>query len=140
MSVRRSVTRGSVRAMALGEFDDVVTTGSEVRALYRMPIDVVVQKKLPSRDQHARAGIEWAPLCSRVPPLLTESATSRPGVVRRSELWDPQTEPDRSALPSLGCIVRDQNAARAEPVHDDHGHQRRLRRTSLLSSSRTLSS
>jgi len=29
---------------------------------------------------------------------------------RRSELWNPQTWPDRSALPSLGCIVRDQIA------------------------------
>jgi PPOX class probable FMN-dependent enzyme len=27
---------------------------------------------------------------------------------RRSELWNPQTWPDRSTLPSLGCIVRDQ--------------------------------
>ena len=27
---------------------------------------------------------------------------------RRSELWNPQTWPDRSTLPSLGCIARDQ--------------------------------
>ena len=27
---------------------------------------------------------------------------------RRSELWKPQTWPDRSALPSLGCIIGDQ--------------------------------
>ncbi len=30
---------------------------------------------------------------------------------RRSEIWDPQTWPDRSALPSLGCIIRDQLAS-----------------------------
>ena len=29
---------------------------------------------------------------------------------RRSELWNPQTWPDRSTLPSLGCIARDQIA------------------------------
>jgi PPOX class probable FMN-dependent enzyme len=27
---------------------------------------------------------------------------------RRSELWNPQTWPDRAAMPTLGCIVRDQ--------------------------------
>jgi PPOX class probable FMN-dependent enzyme len=27
---------------------------------------------------------------------------------RRSELWDPQSWPDRDSLPTLGCIVRDQ--------------------------------
>jgi PPOX class probable FMN-dependent enzyme len=27
---------------------------------------------------------------------------------RRSALWNPQTWPDRSTLPSLGCIIRDQ--------------------------------
>lgn len=27
---------------------------------------------------------------------------------RRSELWQPATWPDRGALPSLGCIIRDQ--------------------------------
>ena len=30
---------------------------------------------------------------------------------RRSEIWDPQTWPDRAALPSLGCIIRDQFAS-----------------------------
>jgi uncharacterized protein len=30
---------------------------------------------------------------------------------RRSELWHAQTWPDRSTLPSLGCILRDQIAA-----------------------------
>jgi uncharacterized protein len=33
---------------------------------------------------------------------------------RRSELWNPQTWPDRSTLPSLGCIVRDQIATLRE--------------------------
>ncbi len=28
--------------------------------------------------------------------------------LRRSELWDPQSWPDRDSLPTLGCIVRDQ--------------------------------
>ncbi len=27
---------------------------------------------------------------------------------RRSQLWDPQTWPDRATLPTLGCILRDQ--------------------------------
>ena len=27
---------------------------------------------------------------------------------RRSELWSPQTWPDRASLPTLGCILRDQ--------------------------------
>jgi PPOX class probable FMN-dependent enzyme len=27
---------------------------------------------------------------------------------RRSDLWNPQTWPDRSTLPTLGCIIRDQ--------------------------------
>jgi uncharacterized protein len=27
---------------------------------------------------------------------------------RRSGLWDPQTWPDQSTLPTLGCIIRDQ--------------------------------
>ena len=30
---------------------------------------------------------------------------------RRSELWDPQSWPDRSTLPTLGCIIRDQISA-----------------------------
>jgi PPOX class probable FMN-dependent enzyme len=33
---------------------------------------------------------------------------------RRSELWRPQTWPDRATLPSLGCILRDQIAALPE--------------------------
>ncbi len=33
---------------------------------------------------------------------------------RRSELWDPQSWPDRSTLPSLGCIIRDQIATLRE--------------------------
>ncbi len=33
---------------------------------------------------------------------------------RRSDLWNPQTWPDRSALPSLGCIIRDQIATLRE--------------------------
>jgi len=33
---------------------------------------------------------------------------------RRSELWNPQTWPDRSTLPSLGCIIRDQIATLRE--------------------------
>lgn len=33
---------------------------------------------------------------------------------RRSELWQPQTWPDRSTLPTLGCIIRDQIPALQE--------------------------
>ncbi|MBI4883434.1 MAG: pyridoxamine 5'-phosphate oxidase family protein [Actinobacteria bacterium] len=33
---------------------------------------------------------------------------------RRSELWNPQTWPDRSTLPSAGCIARDQFSALAD--------------------------
>ncbi len=33
---------------------------------------------------------------------------------RRSELWNPQTWPDRSTLPSLGCIIGDQVATLRE--------------------------
>ena len=33
---------------------------------------------------------------------------------RRSEIWDPQTWPDRTELPSLGCIIRDQFASIAD--------------------------
>ena len=33
---------------------------------------------------------------------------------RRSELWNPQTWPDRSTLPTLGCIIRDQIPALRE--------------------------
>jgi PPOX class probable FMN-dependent enzyme len=33
---------------------------------------------------------------------------------RRSELWQPATWPDRSALPSYGCIIRDQAAGFAD--------------------------
>ena len=33
---------------------------------------------------------------------------------RRGELWNPQTWPDRSTLPSLGCIARDQIATLRE--------------------------
>jgi uncharacterized protein len=36
---------------------------------------------------------------------------------RRSELWNPDTWPDRSTLPTLGCIIRDQiPALREVPV------------------------
>jgi hypothetical protein len=33
---------------------------------------------------------------------------------RRSELWQPSTWPDRSSLPTFGCIIRDQAAAFAD--------------------------
>jgi uncharacterized protein len=38
--------------------------------------------------------------------------------LRRSELWNPQTWPDRSTLPSLGCIIHDQIATLREVPAD----------------------
>ena len=37
---------------------------------------------------------------------------------RRSELWNPQTWPDRTTLPTLGCIVRDQIPALRDVAAD----------------------
>lgn len=46
----------------MGEpFDDVITTEAELRALYRMPGELVVQKVLASLDGHARTFIGAAP-------------------------------------------------------------------------------
>jgi PPOX class probable FMN-dependent enzyme len=185
-------------------FDRVITTESELRDVYRMPGDVVVQKVLGRLDQHARTFIDAAPFVLvgtaspdgtadvspkggpagfvvvldderlAIPDLsgnnLLDSITNIvhgsgigllflvPGVdetlrvnghacittdpsvldvcavkdrrpkaaigvtvtqqymhcakaFRRSELWNPQTWPDRATLPSLGCIMRDQIAA-----------------------------
>jgi PPOX class probable FMN-dependent enzyme len=184
-------------------FDRVITTESELRDVYRMPGDVVVQKVLGRLDQHARTFIGAAPFVLvgtaspdgtadvspkggpagfvvvlddarlAIPDLsgnnLLDSITNIvhgsgigllflvPGVdetlrvnghacittdpsvldvcavndrrpkaaigvtvtqqymhcakaFRRSELWKPQTWPDRATLPSLGCIMRDQIA------------------------------
>lgn len=184
-------------------FDRVITTESELRDVYRMPGDVVVQKVVGRLDRHARTFIDAAPFVLVgtasldgtadvspkggpagfvvvldderlvIPDLsgnnLLDSITSIvhgsgigllflvPGVdetlrvnghacittdpsvlevcavkdrrpkaaigvtvtqqymhcakaFRRSELWDPQTWPDRATLPSLGCIMRDQIA------------------------------
>ena len=183
-------------------FDAVLTTEAELRALYRMPGNVV-EKVLGRLDQHARTFIEAAPFvvvgtaspdgtgdvspkggppgfvvvlddqrlvipdlagnnlldsitnivagsgigllflvpgveetlrvnghaCITTDPAVLDACAvkdRRPkaaiGVTvtqqymhcakafRRSELWNPQTWPDRSTLPSLGCIVRDQIA------------------------------
>ncbi len=188
------------------EFSHTVTTESELRSLYRMPMDVVAQKKIPCLDQHARAFIALAPFVLvgttspdgigdvspkggppgfvvalddyrlAIPDLagnnLLDSITNIvagsgiglifvvPGVdetlrvngraclttdpsvldlcavrdrrpkaaigvaiteqymhcakaFRRSELWHSDTWPARSALPSLGCILRDQNESLA---------------------------
>jgi hypothetical protein len=184
-------------------FDRVITTESELRDVYRMPGDVVVQKVVGRLDRHARTFIDAAPFvlvgtasldgtadvspkggpagfvvvldderlvipdlsgnnlldsitnivqgsgigllflvpgvdetlrvtghaCITTDPSVLEVCAvkdRRPkaaiGVTvtqqymhcakafRRSELWDPQTWPDRATLPSLGCIMRDQIA------------------------------
>ena len=189
----------------MGErFDGVITTEAELRALYRMPSEVVVQKVLASLDVHARTFISAAPFvlagtaspdgtsdvspkggppgfvvvlddehlaipdlsgnnlldsianivngsgvgllflipgmdetlrvngvaCVTTDPSVLDSCAvkdRRPraaiGVTvtqqymhcakafRRSELWNATSWPDRSVLPSLGCILRDQMAA-----------------------------
>jgi uncharacterized protein len=184
-------------------FDRVITSESELRDVYRMPGDVVVQKVVSRLDRHARTFIDAAPFVLVgtaspdgtadvspkggpagfvvvldderlvIPDLsgnnLLDSITNIvhgsgigllflvPGVdetlrvnghacittdpsvldvcavkdrrpkaaigvtvtqqymhcakaFRRSELWNPQTWPDRATLPSLGCIMRDQIA------------------------------
>ncbi len=47
--------------MNAGHFKGVVTTETDLRALYRMPGDQTVRKKLTALDVHARAFIESAP-------------------------------------------------------------------------------
>lgn len=42
-------------------FDAVVTTDSELRELYRMPLETTVKKKLTALDKHARSYIEATP-------------------------------------------------------------------------------
>ena len=39
---------------------------------------------------------------------VTQQYTHCAKAFRRSELWKPETWPDRSSLPTLGCIIRDQ--------------------------------
>jgi uncharacterized protein len=182
-------------------FDNVISSESELRDLYRMPAEGTRQKVLPSLDQHARTFIDAAPFVLvgtsspdgtadvspkggpagfvvvlddqhlAIPDLsgnnLLDSITNIvsgsgigllflvPGVdetlrvnghaclttdpsvldacavkdrrpkaaigvtvvqqymhcakaFRRSELWSADTWPDRAALPTLGCILRDQ--------------------------------
>src|SRR5580704_13952248 len=188
-------------------FDQVITTESQLRDIYRMPGDVVVQKVLSRLDGHARTFIEAAPFVLvgtaspdgtadvspkggpagfvvvlddqrlAIPDLagnnLLDSITNIvrgsgigllfvvPGVdetlrvnghaclttdpsvldacavkdrrpktaigvtvtqqymhcakaFRRSALWSTETWPNRTTLPSLGCVLRDQMASLGE--------------------------
>ncbi len=49
---------------------------------------------------------------------VTQQYMHCPKAFRRSELWNPNAWPDRSALPTLGCIIRDQIPALREITVD----------------------
>jgi len=80
-------------------FDQVITTESQLRDIYRMPGDVVVQKVLSRLDGHARTFIEAAPfvLVGTASPDGTADVSPKGGPAGFVVVLDDQ----RLAIPDL---------------------------------------
>lgn len=80
-------------------FDQVITTESQLRDIYRMPGDVVVQKVLSRLDRHARTFIEAAPfvLVGTASPDGTADVSPKGGPAGFVVVLDDQ----RLAIPDL---------------------------------------
>jgi len=80
-------------------FDQVITTESQLRDIYRMPGDVVVQKVLSRLDRHARTFIEAAPfvLVGTASPDGTADVSPKGGPAGFIVVLDDQ----RLAIPDL---------------------------------------
>jgi len=85
--------------MGRASFDRVVTTESELRDIYRMPGDVVVQKVLGRLDRHARTFIAAAPfvLVGTASPDGTADVSPKGGPAGFVVVLDDQ----RLAIPDL---------------------------------------